>query len=182
MLAETDPEDLAIESLRSLRTSMHFALLDAPNNILMVTGPAPSVGKSFVSVNLAAVLASSGQRVLLIDGDLRRGYLNEYFGTQRDQGLSEMIAGNLAPEAAIRQTGLPDFDYVATGVLPPNPAELLLHPRFEQFLRDVSGRYDQVIIDSPPVLAVTDGAIIGRHVGATLLVARFEQTHMRELE
>lgn len=182
VLATQSGEDLAVESLRSLRTSLHFALLDAPNNILMITGPSPSVGKSFVSVNLAAVMASTGKRVLLIDGDMRRGYLNEYFGAARDLGLSELIAGTLPLDQAVRQTGIAGFEYVATGVLPPNPAELLLHPRFEQFLQAVSANYDHVLIDSPPVLAVTDGAIIGRHVGATLLVARFAHTELRELD
>lgn len=182
VLAMQDSDDLATESLRSLRTSLHFALIDASNNVLMITGPGPSVGKSFVSVNLAAIMASAGKHVLLIDGDLRRGYLNEYFGEARERGLSELVAGTLTTQEAVRHTPIEGLDYVSTGVLPPNPAELLLHPRFEQFLKEVSTRYDQVLIDSPPVLAVTDGAIIGRHVGATLLVARFAHTELRELE
>lgn len=182
VLAAQDPEDLSIESLRSLRTSLHFALLDAPSNVIMISGPSPQVGKSFVSVNLAAVMAAAGQRVLLIDADMRRGYLNEYFGAGRDSGLSEVIAGQATSEQAIRASGLEGFDYVATGALPPNPSELLLHPRFEAFLQAMSQRYDQVLIDSPPVMAVTDAAIIGRHVGATLLLARYAHTPLRELE
>lgn len=182
VLAVQSPEDLAVESLRSLRTSLHFALLDASNNILMITGPSPNVGKSFVSVNLASVMASTGKRVLLIDGDMRRGYLNEYFGSSRDWGLSDLIAGSMSLSQVIRHTNIDGLDYVSTGVLPPNPAELLLHPRFEQFLQAASQDYDHVLIDSPPVLAVTDGAIIGRHVGATLLVARFGHTELKELD
>ena len=182
VLAHYEPNDLAIESLRSLRTSLHFALVDAPNNLLMITGPGPAVGKSFLSVNMAALLASTGERVLLIDADMRRGYLNEYFGAERKHGLSELIAQDLEASSVVRATGLENFDYVATGELPPNPAELLLHPRFEQFLKDMEAKYDRVIIDSPPVMAVTDAAIVGRHAGATLLVARFNQTQMREIE
>ena len=182
VLAHYEPTDLAIESLRSLRTSLHFALVDAPNNLLMITGPGPAVGKSFLSVNMAALLASTGERVLLIDADMRRGYLNEYFGAERKHGLSELIAQGLEASSVIRSTGLENFDYVSTGELPPNPAELLLHPRFEQFLKDMEATYDRVIIDSPPVMAVTDAAIIGRHAGATLLVTRFNQTQMREIE
>lgn len=182
VLAAQDPEDLSIESLRSLRTSLHFALLDAPSNVIMISGPSPRVGKSFVSVNLAAVMAAAGQRVLLIDADMRRGYLNEYFGAGRDGGLSEVIAGQATSEQAIRASGLEGFDYVATGALPPNPSELLLHPRFEAFLQAMSQRYDQVLVDSPPVIAVTDAAIIGRHAGATLLLARYAHTPLRELE
>lgn len=182
VLAHTAPDDLSIESLRSLRTSLHFALLDAPNNIIMISGPSPQLGKSFVSVNLAAVIAAAGQRVLLIDGDMRRGCLNEYFGMPRDGGLSELIAGKREAETVIQPSGINGFDYVTTGELPPNPSELLLHPRFEAFLKDVSQRYDYVLVDSPPVMAVTDAAIIGRLAGATLLLARFAVTPLRELE
>lgn len=182
ILAANSVDDLAIESLRSLRTSLHFTLVDAPNNIIMITGPNPSVGKSFISVNFAAVLASTGQRILVIDADLRRGYLNEYLGQERFNGLSELIAQDLALENVIKPSGVAGLDFVTTGALPPNPAELLLHPRFEAFLKAVSLRYDYVIIDSPPVMAVTDAAIVGRHAGATLLVARFGFTPLRELE
>ena len=182
MLAHKSPEDLSIESLRSLRTSMSFAFLDAKNNIIMITGPSPQVGKSFVSVNLAAVIASAGKRVLLIDGDMRRGYLNEYFGQARDGGLSDLIAGQQEINAVIRPTGIPGFDFVSTGVLPPNPSELLLHPNFEAILSKLSDSYDHVLIDSPPVMAVTDAAIIGRLVGATLVLARFAITPLNEIE
>ena len=182
VLAHTAPDDLSVESLRSLRTSLHFALLDAPNNILMISGPSPQLGKSFVSVNLAAVIAAAGQRVLLVDGDMRRGYLNEYFGIPREGGLSEFIAGQREVDQVIQASGINGFDYVTTGDLPPNPSELLLHPRFESFLKNVSQRYDYVLVDSPPVMAVTDAAIIGRLAGATLLLARFAVTPLRELE
>jgi tyrosine-protein kinase Etk/Wzc len=182
VLAHLDPADTAIESLRSLRTSLHFALVGASNHLLMVTGPGPGVGKTFLSLNLAALLASTGERVLLIDADMRRGYINECFGAARKHGLSELIADGLEASSVIRATGLVNFDYIATGEFPPNPAELLLHPRFELLLRDMEAKYDHVIIDSPPVMAVTDAAIIGRHAGATLLVALFNQTQMREIE
>lgn len=182
VLAHSSPDDLSVESLRSLRTSLHFALLDAPNNILMISGPSPQLGKSFVSVNLAAVIAAAGQRVLLVDGDMRRGYLNEYFGMPRDGGLSELIAGQREAHQVIQASGINGFDYVTTGELPPNPSELLLHSRFEAFLKEVSQRYDYVLVDSPPVMAVTDAAIIGRLAGASLLLARFATTPLRELE
>lgn len=182
ILAANSTDDLAIESLRSLRTSLHFTLVDAPNNIIMITGPSPNVGKSFVSVNFAAVLAATGQRVLVIDADLRRGYLNEYLGQVRTGGVSELIAQGLPPEQVIKPSGVANLDFVTTGDLPPNPAELLLHPRFEAFLKAMSALYDYVIIDSPPVMAVTDAAIVGRHVGATLLVARYAITPLREIE
>lgn len=182
ILASNISEDLAIESLRSLRTSLHFTLVDASNNIIMITGPSPAVGKSFISVNFAAVMAAADKKILLIDADLRRGYLNEYLGQGRTMGLSELISQDLAPEQVIKPSGVEGLDFITTGELPPNPAELLLHPRFEGFLKAMSDRYDYIIIDSPPVMAVTDAAIVGRHAGATLMVARFAVTPMRELE
>lgn len=182
LLANHDEQDTAIESLRSLRTTLHFASLDARNNVLLIAGPAPGVGKSFVSANLAVVLNKGGERVLLIDADLRRGHLNEYFGRPRGTGLSDYIAGKATLDAVIQSTGLTGFDFIATGSIPPNPSELLLHPNFERLLLDMSSRYDRVIVDAPPVMAVTDAAIIGRHVGTVLMTVRYAQTPLAELE
>lgn len=182
VLAELDDQDLAVESLRSLRTTLHFASLDAKNNRLLVTGPAPGVGKSFLSVNLAAVLVASGERVLIIDADMRRGQINEYFGRARDGGLSEVIAGVLPLDEAISSTSISGLDLLTTGAIPPNPSELLLHPNFFMLLDKVSERYDRVVIDCPPIMAVTDAAIVGRHSGTVLLTARFAVTPMAELE
>lgn len=182
VLTHLDDQDLAVESLRSLRTTLHFATLDALNNRILVAGSAPSVGKSFISVNLGAVLVTSGERVLLIDADMRRGHINEYFGRPRDKGLSEVIAGVLPLKEAIYATTIPGLDLLTTGQIPPNPSELLLHPHFTELLSTVSAQYDRVIIDCPPILAVTDAAIVGRQVGTVLLAARFAVTPMNELE
>ena len=182
ILALEHDDDLAIESLRSLRTTLHFAFLEARNNIIMITGPSPHVGKSFVSINLATVLAHAGKKVLLIDGDLRKGFINKSLGVSREQGLSEFISNTLTLDAAIHKIPLANFDFIATGTIPPNPSELLLHERFGIFLESVSQHYDHVIIDSPPILAVTDAAIIGRMASATLMIVKAGQHPMRELE
>ncbi|MDQ2695648.1 MAG: polysaccharide biosynthesis tyrosine autokinase [Pseudomonadota bacterium] len=183
VLAEIDPDDMAVESLRSLRTTLHFALLEAKNNIIMITGPSPGVGKSFVSANLGAVLASAGKRVLLIDADLRKGYLNQYLGlTDRNEGLSDLISGTAAMEAAVHATDIAGLDIIPTGSIPPNPSELLLHERFTACLNYLAKTYDHVLIDSPPVLAVTDAAIIGRQAGAALLVVKAGFHPLREIE
>jgi tyrosine-protein kinase Etk/Wzc len=106
--------------------------------------------------------------VLLVDGDLRRGSVHRFFGVEREPGLSDVLGGRVALEEAIRTTQVAHF--VPSGRIPANPAELLGSPGFRQFLEDVSRRYDLVIVDTPPVLAVTDPAIIGRHAGTNLLV------------
>lgn len=160
LLAVAQAGDLAIESLRSLRTALQFAMLEAKNNIVLLTGPSPGVGKSFIAANLAAVVASSGKRVLLIDADLRKGHLNEYFGFGRDGGFSELVSGSLAVAAAIHREVVPGLDFMATGKLPPNPAELLTARSVGELLKAVAEQYDIVIVDSPPVLAVADPAIL----------------------
>lgn len=165
------PEDGAVESLRSLRTSLHFALLRAKNNCVMISGSAPGLGKSFVSVNLAAVLAQGGKKVILIDADMRRGRIHDYWSAQRAPGLSDYIAG-AEMSAVLRDSGQENFHYMASGALPPNPSELLLSERFREMIDELCKTYDHVIIDTPPVLAVADSTIIGQSAGACLLVMK----------
>lgn len=182
LLAEANPADLSIEALRSLRTSLHFAMMEAKNNVLMISGPAPSIGKTFVSTNFAAVAAKTGQKVLLIDADMRKGYLQQCFGLRWDNGLSEYLSGKVAPSNIIKSTSIDNLNVVTRGQVPPNPSELLMHPRFKSFIDDMSTEYDLVIIDTPPVLAVTDPSIVGALAGTTLMVARFDQTTLKEIE
>jgi tyrosine-protein kinase Etk/Wzc len=182
ILAVEAPEDPAIESLRNLRTALHFGMMEVKNNCIMVVGPAPNVGKSFVCVNLAAVLTSNDKKVLLIDGDLRRGHLHEYLGLERQQGLSEFISGEIPIGEALHETTVPGLTIIPTGTLPPNPAELLMHKRFTNCLSVLSPRYDHIIIDSPPILAVTDATIIGQMVGGALMVLKAGQHPMREID
>ncbi|HHG3022900.1 TPA: polysaccharide biosynthesis tyrosine autokinase [Vibrio parahaemolyticus] len=182
LLAEANPADLSIEALRSLRTSLHFAMMEAKNNVLMISGPAPSIGKTFVSTNFAAVAAKTGQKVLLIDADMRKGYLQQCFGLRWDNGLSEYLSGKVVPSNIIKSTSIDNLSVVTRGQVPPNPSELLMHPRFKSFIDDMSAEYDLVIIDTPPVLAVTDPSIVGALAGTTLMVARFDQTTLKEIE
>lgn len=185
LLAKADPTDLAIEALRGLRTSLHFAMLEASNNIIMVSGPSPAVGKSFISANLAAVLAAGGQKVLYIDGDIRRGYSHLMLETDNNYGLSDFIAEHTkdvtAYKDAVKTTLVPGLDFISRGTAAPNPAELLMHNRMKQLLELAAKDYDYVLIDTPPILAVTDAAIIGHYAGTSLLVARFDQTPVNEM-
>jgi tyrosine-protein kinase Etk/Wzc len=182
VLAHDAPEDSAIESLRSFRTSLQFSMLGAKNNIVMITGPTPGLGKSFVSANLAAVLASTGKKILLIDGDLRKGYLNRYFGVERDNGLSEVIAGQVSLSQAIHVNVVENVDFLPTGVLPPRPAELLAHANFADCLKTLSAQYDMIVIDTAPVLAVSDSLAVAPHVGAIFNVMRSGISTMGEIE
>ncbi|PAA34548.1 MULTISPECIES: polysaccharide biosynthesis tyrosine autokinase [Pseudomonas] len=182
LLASSHPTDLAIEGLRSLRTSLHFAMLEADNNRLMISGPSPKVGKSFVSSNLAAVIAQSGQRVLLVDVDMRKGYIHKMFGIPVENGLSDLLAKRCDLNTATHKTEVENLDVIGRGQIPPNPSELLMHKNFTEFLEHVSANYDLVILDTPPFLAVTDAAIVGRQSGTNLIVTRFELNPAREVE
>ena len=182
ILAIDTPEDAAIESLRNLRTALHFGMMDVKNNCIMIAGPSPTVGKSFVSVNLAAVLTSNDKKVLLIDADMRRGHLHQYLGLQRENGLSDFISGDIPIGQVLHPTTVRNLTLIPTGTLPPNPAELLLHKRFINCLSVLTPRYDHIIIDSPPILAVTDATIIGQAVGGTLMVLKAGEHPMREIE
>ncbi|MFQ2912527.1 polysaccharide biosynthesis tyrosine autokinase [Aeromonas caviae] len=184
LLAARNPTDLAMESLRSLRTSLHFAMMEAKNNIVMISGPGPGpgLGKTFVSTNFAAILAMGGKKVLVIDADLRKGYMQKVMGQEMGAGLSAYLAGQSEMMQVISKTGFDGLDFVCRGAVPPNPSELLMHPRFKALLDWAAEHYDFVIVDSPPILAVTDAAIVGQHVGASLLVARFAKTAVKEVE
>ncbi|WP_164019467.1 polysaccharide biosynthesis tyrosine autokinase [Pyxidicoccus trucidator] len=181
ILARRQPRDVAVESLRGLRTSLQFAMKDAPNNVVAITGPSPGVGKSFIAVNLAWVLAESGKRTLLVDANLRGGWLHHCFGAGRSQGLSELINGTAELDEAILPVPGQRLSFLSAGALPPNPAELLLSDRFAALVTWMSAEYDVVVIDTPPILAVTDAALVGRHAGVNLVVVRAGAHPMREV-
>lgn len=182
LLAESNPADLSVEALRGLRTSLHFAMMEAKNNVLMISGPAPGIGKSFVSTNFAAVAAKTGQKVLLIDADMRKGYLQQPFGLAWEHGLSDFLSGKIYLNQAVKTTQVDNLDIMTRGQVPPNPSELLMHPRFKELMEWASEHYDLVIIDTPPVLAVTDPSIVGALAGTTLMVARFGMNTVKEID
>lgn len=182
LLAIENPADLAIEAIRGLRTSLHFAMMEARNNILMISGASPNAGKTFVSTNLSAIIAQSNKKVLFIDADLRKGYTHKLFEVSNDNGLSDLLAGKTDIAKAIKKLPAAGFDFISRGNIPPNPAELLMHERFGKLLEWANNEYDLVVIDTPPILAVTYAAIIGNYSGTTLLVARFEMNTPKEIE
>ncbi|RKP48307.1 polysaccharide biosynthesis tyrosine autokinase [Trinickia fusca] len=172
ILAFTRPNDVCTEALRSLRTSMQFALAEARNGVMVLTGPAPGIGRSFLIANIAVLFADSGKRVLVIDADMRRGTLDEYFGGNLEGGLSELLSGQISLEEAIRSTPVPDLSFIASGARPPNPSELLMSPRLQQYLDGLARRYDVILVDTPPVLAVTDASVIAALAGTSFIVLR----------
>lgn len=182
LLTEINPADLAVEALRGLRTSLHFAMMGAKNNILMISGPAPSIGKSFISTNFAAVYAKMGRRVLIIDADMRKGHLQQSLGLTNESGLSDYLSGTIEVEQLAKITKIEHLDVITRGQVPPNPSELLMHKRLGELLDWASGQYDLIIVDTPPVLAVTDACIVGAKAGTTLMVTRFGVNTAKEID
>jgi len=183
ILAAKNSEDIAIESLRSIRTTIHFALNKAKNNIIAISGPAPEIGKSFISTNLAAIFAQGNKKVLLIDADIRRGYLHKYFSHDTSPGLTEYLAGqNTIEQCIVHSNTVNNLDFLPRGKNHSHAAEMLGSNRLSELLEQLSQQYDHIIIDTPPILAVTDGIIISQFAGVNLVVARYAKTQMKELE
>ncbi|AWH89151.1 polysaccharide biosynthesis tyrosine autokinase [Limnobaculum parvum] len=182
LLAIEQETDLAVEAIRSLRTSLHFAMLDASNRILMITGATSGIGKSFISSNLSVVVAQSGVRVLLIDADMRKGGLHKLFKISMENGLSDILSNKKEIEKCVYKTKTNGLDFIPRGSIPPNPSELLMNKYFSSFIEWAGTNYDLIIFDTPPILATTDSMIIGRYSGTNLLVARFEHSSVREVE
>ncbi|MBV6272969.1 polysaccharide biosynthesis tyrosine autokinase [Alcaligenaceae bacterium CGII-47] len=182
VLASARPDDPAIESLRSLRTGLTFAMMGAPGKVIVITGATSGIGKSFIASNFAALLASGGQRVLLIDTDMRRPRLGEYFDyDKKAPGLSNILAGTATAEAALHREVLPGLSILPSGTVPPNPGELLLSPRFDELLDSLQQSYDLIVLDTPPILPVADVLAIMRHATVAFMVARSEQSTATEL-
>jgi tyrosine-protein kinase Etk/Wzc len=158
-------------------------MLDAQTNTVLLTSASPGAGKSFNSVNLAVVAAQAGQLVCLIDADMRKGYLRRYFGKEKGTpGLAELLAQEKSLDEVMFQGPVETLSVITSGRFPPNPSELLMRVEFQDLLKALNERFDLIIIDSPPALAVTDPVVIGRYVGATIIVTRHMETMIGEVE
>lgn len=182
LLAKDNPTDLSVEAIRSLRTSLHFAMMQAENNILMISGATPEAGKTFVSCNLAAVIAQSGKKILLIDADLRKGQVHHVLGFAEKDGLSDILIGSKTFGEVIKKTEIENLHFISRGKVPPNPSELLMTANLKHLMVWAASQYDLVIVDTPPVLAVSDACIVAKYSGTSMLVARFQKNTLKEME
>jgi len=182
ILVSQDPLDISVESLRGLRTTLEATLASDASKVIMVSSPAPGMGKSFVSTNLSALLASIKKRVVIIDADMRNGRLHETFSVGQRPGLSDLLAGKATLGEII--ISLPDVgvDFIPRGNMVQNPAELLVLGNLAETLEQLKSFYNHIVIDSPPILGATDAAIMGKHVDATFLVVKEGRYTAQELE
>ncbi|EOB7509523.1 polysaccharide biosynthesis tyrosine autokinase [Providencia stuartii] len=181
-LALENPADTAVEAIRSLRTSVYFSVMNQGNNLVMISSASPGVGKSFVTSNMAVVLANAGKKVLLIDTDLRKGRIHKAFGLSNKAGLSEYLAQQDITQPAIHRGVIENLDVICRGKNVTHSSELLMGERFKHLLDTVKGQYDIVVIDTAPILAITDSAIIGKYVGTSLLIAYYGVNTVKDIE
>jgi succinoglycan biosynthesis transport protein ExoP len=183
LMVALDPLDPAAEAYRNLRMNLMFMSTDEePIRSVLFSSPGPGEGKSTTAVNFAVMLAQQGQRVLLIDADLRRPSLHRALDLLREPGLTNLLIGDATVREAVRPGVLPNLDVLPSGPFPPNPSELLNSKAMQRLLEEFEGRYSQVIVDSPPVLAVTDAAVLAAHTDGAVLVLRSGETEQRAAE
>ena len=172
LITLTNPRSPASEAYRTLRTNLLFASLDEPLQTLVVTSAGPNEGKSTTLANLAVTMAQSGSRVIMIDCDMRRPTVHRIFGLSRDKGLSNILVGNCNIKEAVIETQVPNLHAIPCGPVPPNPSELLGSRRMVNLLETLRKTYSRIIIDSPPVTAVTDAVVLAKCVDGLVLVVR----------
>jgi capsular exopolysaccharide synthesis family protein len=183
LIVAMDPLDPAAEAYRNLRMNLTFmSTEDEPIRTILFSSPGPSEGKSTTAINFAVMLAQQGQRVLVIDADLRRPSLHRALDVLREPGLTNLLIGDAEARETIRPNVLPNLDFLPSGPFPPNPSELLNSKGMGRLLEELEGRYDQIVIDSPPVLAVTDAAVLAVHTDGAVLVLRSGETEQRTAE
>jgi succinoglycan biosynthesis transport protein ExoP len=183
LLVALDPLDPAAEAYRNLRMNLMFmSSEDEPIRSVLFTSAGPGEGKSTTTVNFAVMLAQQGQRVLLVDADLRRPSLHRALDLLREPGLTNLLVGDATVREAVRPSVLPNLDVLPSGPFPPNPSELLNSKAMKRLLEEFEGRYSQVIVDSPPMLAVTDAAVLAQHTDGVVLVLRSGETEQRAAE
>jgi len=183
LLVALDPLDPAAEAYRNLRMNLMFmSTEEKPIRTLIFSSPGPNEGKSTTSINLAVMLAQQNHRVLLVDADVRRPALHRAMDVLREPGLTNLLIGDAEIREAVRPNVMPNLDVLPSGPFPPNPSELLNSKKMQQLLRHFEGTYTHIIIDSPPILAVTDSAILATHTDGMVLVLRSGETEQRAAE
>jgi capsular exopolysaccharide synthesis family protein len=176
LFVHAHPQSVAAECLRSIRTNLLFMSPDRPLRTILVTSSGPGEGKTTTATSLAEIMADGGNRVLLVDADMRRPRLHKVFGFTPQHGLSSLILGEGRLGDVVHATGIANLSVLTCGSVPPNPAELLHAQGFKGILAEASEKFDRVIIDSPPAGVVADAVVVSTHVDGTLLVLKARET------
>lgn len=181
-LAVVEPDDVAVESLRALRSSLEFSMMETDQPVIGVSGLIPGVGKSFISVNLAALYAGLGKKVLLIDADLRKGRLHKEFGVKRGNGLSQILLREAKVEDVVSSTEVDNLFVIPCGHVPANPAELLGSKHYLELIEQFKQQYDLIIVDTPPIMLVTDAALACRVASQIVMVIEYNKHSIEAIQ
>jgi tyrosine-protein kinase Etk/Wzc len=182
VLALDEPRSRFVEAMRSIRAALLLSRTDAPPKVLLVTSGMAGEGKSLCSINLATILAQTGKRTLLIDTDMRRGTLRRSFGLSKGPGLSDLLAGRLLALPVNPVPGIENLDVLISGMAPPNPTDLLESDAMGVLIRKLRSHYDFIVLDSAPVLPVSDSVALNTLTDATLLVVRSRMTERPQVQ
>jgi capsular exopolysaccharide synthesis family protein len=176
-----NPTSSAAECCRSIRTNILFSSAERNMKTITVSSPRPREGKTTTTIYVGTIMAQSGQRVLLIDTDLRRPRLHKSLGISKERGLTSLLLGEASFDDVIKSTEVPNLFVLPSGPMPPNPVELLLTNRFKTVLNELAEKFDRILLDSPPVLAVTDAVVLARSSDGVILVAQAGKTHRQDV-
>jgi len=182
LISQMKPREPVVDAYRTLRTNLQFASVDQPISALLVTSALPGEGKTLSSANIAISFAELGQRVLLIDGDMRKPKQHTLFGLKSTPGLADCMARGLSAGQVIYQTSVPNLRLVPCGTIPPNPAEMIASQRMGDFIAQCRMMFDLVVIDAPPVRLVTDPLLFAAKATHVLLVVKANSTQMRDVQ
>lgn len=182
LITQLNPKSPISEQYRSIRTNIQFSAVDESIQSIVITSPGPSAGKSITAANLAVVYAQQGMKTLLIDADLRKPTVHYTFRLDNLRGLSSVLIGEASFEDAVETGTIGDLHILSCGPIPPNPAELLSSKRMEELIAYAEDHYDFVIVDAPPILAVTDAKIVSQIVDGTIFVVRSGVTEKEEMK
>lgn len=176
LITNTNPRSPISEQYRTLRTNLQFASVDSEVRSMLLTSAGPEEGKSMTTANLAVVYAQQGKKVLLVDADLRKPTIHYTFRLDNLRGLSNILIGETSLEESVEASDITNLDVISCGPIPPNPSELLGSKRMQAFIQSAKQKYDLVMFDMPPVLAVTDAKILSNYVDGVVLVVRSKKT------
>jgi tyrosine-protein kinase Etk/Wzc len=177
LITHLDPKSPVSEAYRTLRTNLQFSKIDRSVRTMLITSSGPKEGKSTTSANLAIAIAQSGKKVVLIDGDLRRPVVHSIFGLEKDDGLTNYLMNDISFAKMIKKSIMENLSIIPSGILPPNPSELLSSSRMEELIERLKESFDIILFDTPPIIAVTDAAILSTKVDGTILVVSAGQTN-----
>lgn len=175
LISHHNPKSVEAEAYRAVRTSLYFSTQGSGHNLIQVTSPNMGDGKSTLSTNLSVSIAQSGKKIILIDADLRRPRLHKIMGVHNKVGLSSLIQGEVTIEEAVQESAIPNLSLLTCGPLPPNPSELLTSPNFPKVLNELRDHYEFVIVDTPPLLVVTDPSVVAPRVDGVILTLRLSK-------